>query len=299
MQAPCLGVIDVGSNSIRLLVGRAQGGQVERLFGHRITTRMLQGVRDGLLTEKAIGENAAAIAELTRLARAHGAQRVLAFGTSALRDAGNREALSDRTQQLCGVRVTLLSGEEEASLAYSGCASEGRCGVIDIGGGSTELLVGADGKVLFAGSARMGAVRLMDRTCGAYDDPEALVQAAQAALEPALAGGLGLPVDRYIGEGGTITTLAAMTWRVSKYTPDAIEHCPLTRQGAQEWLIRLCCMDVEARRAIPGLPAHRADVIPFGTAILCAVMRLTGAQTVYATDRDNLDGYIRLHTSTV
>ena len=110
MQAPCLGVIDVGSNSIRLLVGRAQGGQVERLFGHRITTRMLQGVRDGLLTEKAIGENAATIAELTRLARAHGAQRVLAFGTSALRDAVNREALSDRTQQLCGVRVTLLSG---------------------------------------------------------------------------------------------------------------------------------------------------------------------------------------------
>ena len=294
-----VGVIDVGSNSVRLLVAGAEDGGIRTLCSRRITTRMMLGVKNGNLTEDAIQTNARAIAELAASAREAGAEAVFAFGTSALRDSANREALSDRTEALCGIRVALMSGEEEAQLAYGGCAPEGRCGIIDIGGGSSELLVGADGKVLYADSARIGAIRLMDMMGGNDRDPERLVETALAIVGPVAQGAKGLPVDRWIGEGGSITTLAAICWQVDKYAPDAIENCPLTRGWVEEWLCRLCAMPMEERLRLPGLPAHRADAIPFGAAILAAEMRATGAPVVYATDHDNLEGYIRLYLQEV
>lgn len=293
MDTHCLGVLDVGSNSIRLMVARLEAGQLRILHKNRATTRMISGVVEGCLTAEAIEQNAQVIAEFTREAYQAGANEVFAFGTSALRDAKNREVLSDRTEALCGVRVRLMSGEQEAQLAYSGCAPAGRCAVLDIGGGSSEVICGAEGKVLFAASAQMGAVRLMNRLGAQETDAEKMVAEAVRVIEPVVKPVRALTVDRWIGVGGTITTLAAMTWKVSKYTPDAIEQCPLTLEGVETWLDSLTHMSLEARRALPGLPAHRADVIPFGAAILAAEMRLNGAQVVYATDHDNLEGFIR------
>lgn len=294
MQGRILGAVDVGSNSIRLMVARVADQRVQVLATRRITTRMILGVKEGVLSAQAIESNAQAVAELALNARAQGAEAVFAFGTSAMRDAVNRDELIRRAQALCGVEIEVLSGEEEAQMAYGGCAPSGRCGVIDIGGGSSEVLCGQDGRVRFAASAQMGAVRLMQRMDGDDSDAERLILEARRALSPVVAPAREQAVERWIGVGGTITTLAAMTWRVSKYAPDAIEQCPLTRAGAEDWLRRLVSLGLEERRQIPGLPAHRADVIPFGAAILCAVMEETGAQTVYATDHDNLEGFLRL-----
>ena len=266
MQARILGAIDVGSNSIRLMVARVADHKVEVLATRRITTRMILGVVDGYLTGEAIERNAQAIASLAGEAREKGAEEVLAFGTSAMRDAKNRGALIERTREMCGV--------------------------IDIGGGSSEVLCGRDGQVRFAASAQMGAVRLMNRLAGDDSDPVRLIEAAREVVHPVVAPAKSLGERRWLGVGGTITTLAAMTWGVSKYTPDAIENCPITREGARAWLDRLCSLTVEQRKDIKGLPAHRADVIAFGAAILCAVMDEVGAQVVYATDHDNLEGML-------
>ena len=117
MQARILGAIDVGSNSIRLMVARVADHKVEVLVTRRITTRMILGVVDGYLTGEAIERNAQAIASLAGEAREKGAEEVLAFGTSAMRDAKNRDALIERTREMCGVTIQVLSGEEEAQMA--------------------------------------------------------------------------------------------------------------------------------------------------------------------------------------
>lgn len=295
MQARILGAIDVGSNSIRLMVARVADHRAKVLATRRITTRMILGVENGFLTGEAIERNAQAIASMVEEARAKGVEEVLAFGTSAMRDAKNRDALIERTREVCGVTIQVLSGEEEAQMAYGGCAPEGECGVIDIGGGSSEVLCGRDGQVRFAASAQIGAVRLMNRLTGDDSDPVRLIKAAREVVRPVAAPARSLGERRWLGVGGTITTLAAMTWGVSKYTSDAIENCPITREGARTWLDRLCSLSIEQRKAIEGLPAHRADVITFGAAILCAVMDEVGAQVVYATDHDNLEGFLTRH----
>lgn len=285
--------IDVGSNSVRLMAARYENEQLSVLHTGRITTRLMNGVKDGVLSGESAENTAQAIAAHAETARQLGADLIHAFGTSALRDAKNSEAFSDRTEQLCGLRVRIISGVEEAQLAYAGAAPKGRCGVIDIGGGSTELIVGENGRMLRAHSAQLGAVRLMNELDG-RQNPEEMIKAAaerlQKTIETVCTGGA---PDKWIGVGGTITTLAAMSKKVSKYTPNAIEDYPLTAECVRNWLDTLCRMPIEERRFLIGLTPNRADIIPYGAAILLAVMKGAKADPVHACDHDNLEGYIR------
>ena len=286
--------IDVGSNSVRLMVARSEGEQLSVLHTGRITTRLMNGVTDGVLQGESAENTALAVAAHVETARQLGANLIHAFGTSALRDAKNSDYFSDRTETLCGLRVNIISGVEEAQLAYAGAAPKGKCGVIDIGGGSTELIVGKDGQMLRAHSAQLGAVRLMNELNG-RQDPDEMVAAAEERLQNTIGTVCTDAPDKWIGVGGTITTLAAMSKKVSKYTPHAIEDYPLTEELVRKWLKSLVEMPVEERRFLIGLTPNRADIIPYGTAILLAVMKSAKADPVHACDRDNLEGYIRRH----
>lgn len=284
--------IDVGSNSVRLMVARSEGDRLSVLHTGRITTRLMNGVINGELAGESVENTALAVAAHAETARQMGADLIHAFGTSALRDAKNSQSFSDRTEALCGLRVNIISGVEEAQLAYAGAAPTGKCGVIDIGGGSTELIVGADGQMLRAHSAQLGAVRLMNELDG-RQNPEEMVEAAAERLKKTVQTVCTDAPDKWIGVGGTITTLAAMSKKVSKYTPNAIQDYPLTEELIEKWLKSLCEMPVEERRLLIGLTPNRADIIPYGTAILLAVMRSAKASPVHACDHDNLEGYIR------
>lgn len=286
--------IDVGSNSVRLMVAQSEDGQLTVLHTGRITTRLMNGVADGVLQGESVENTALAVAAHVETARKMGADLIHAFGTSALRDAKNSDHFSDRTQALCGLRVNIISGVEEAQLAYAGAAPAGKCGVIDIGGGSTELIVGKDGQMLRAHSAQLGAVRLMNEL-GGRQDPAEMVSAAEERLQKTIETVCTDAPDKWIGVGGTITTLAAMSKKVSKYTPHAIEDYPLTGELTEKWLKSLVEMPVEERRLLIGLTPNRADIIPYGAAILLAVIRRAKADPVHACDRDNLEGYIRRH----
>ena len=292
MSTHILSAIDVGSNSVRMMLAAESDGHIAVLNTQRITTRLLNGVENGLLSGESVDRTAQAVAELCGMARAQGADLIDAFGTSALRDAQNREDFSDRTEELCGLRVKLISGVEEAQLAYAGAGPEGKCGVIDIGGGSTELIVGNDGQMLRAHSAQLGAVRLAGELCG-REDPDEMCALAETRLHETVDIVCTDHPDKWIGVGGTITTLAAMTKRVARYSPDAIDNFPLTEETVESWLHALCEMPVEERRLLVGINPQRADIIAHGTAILLTVMRMTHAGTVHACDHDNLEGYIR------
>ena len=287
-------VIDVGSNSVRLMTALVEDTRVTPLEKELATTRLIYGMKDSVLTDEAIERTARAIAGFVDMSGRAGSERIDIFGTSAMRDASNADALNDRLEELCGRRVSVISGEEEAALAFAGAAPAGKCGVIDIGGGSTEMICGEDGKSACALSAPVGAVRLMDALPD-QTPPEKMVEAAEKIIEPCARTIAVYPVEKWMGVGGTITTLAAMDKKVSKYTPGAIENWPVTLENTLGWLDRLCAMNLAERRGLVGLPERRADIIPYGAAILAAVMRRLGLRAVHACDHDNLEGYIRRH----
>ena len=292
MKSITCAAIDVGSNSVRLMIARCDGAQLTILHTDRSTTRLMTGVRDGILSGESVEATAQAVAAHAETARRMGADLIHAFGTSALRDAKNSASFSDRTQALCGLRVKIISGVEEAQLAYAGAAPDGKCGVIDIGGGSTELIIGADGQMLRAHSAQLGAVRLMNELDGRLNPVEMVRFAAERLRKTVEIVCTDAP-DKWIGVGGTITTLTAMSKQVSKYTPSTIYDYPLSEECVRGWLTRLCEMPVEERKQLVGLTPNRADIIPYGAAILLAVIRSAKTDPVYACDRDNLEGYIR------
>ncbi len=286
-------VIDVGSNSVRLLVAGRSGGQFFPIYTGRVVTRLLEGLRDGVLSAPAMARTAEAIQALAAEARALGAQEIEAFGTSAMRDGGkNSRDLIEKAAR-AGVSLRVLSGEEEARLAYAGAAPAGNSGVIDIGGGSTEFMTGRDGQVLAAASAQMGAVRLKEMS-GGGTDPKKLLARARAALEPAARTALiPPPEDGWVAVGGTFTALAAMEQRLSRYDAAKIQGFRLTAGAAYAWLSRLTGMTNEERLKIPGLIPERADIIPFGAAIAAACFGLVGVPFVTVSDRDNLLGYLK------
>lgn len=292
MNPQIYAAIDVGSNSVRLLIAREEDGFLRHIYSTRSTTRLMNGVKDSLLIGEPVENTAQAVSNFVKTARRIGAAHIDAFGTSALRDAKNSDSFSDRTEELCGVRVKVISGVDEAQLAFAGAAPFGKCGVIDIGGGSTELIIGENGQMLRAHSAQVGAVRLMN-LLQARLNPQEMYAAACDLLKDTVSSVCTDAPEKWIGVGGTITTLAAMSKQVSKYSPNAIADYPLTEEKIHDWLHRLCVMTVEERCGLIGLQSARADVIPYGTAILLAVIRMAHAEPVHACDHDNLEGYIR------
>ncbi len=286
-----LGVLDVGSNSVRLWVGQWAQGRPVSLHTQKVTTRLLSGMADGLLCPESIDRTAQAIALLADRARALGALQVEGFGTSAMRDGRNRDVLIALARQ-SGVELRVLSGEEEAGLAYGGAAPQGRRGVLDIGGGSTELLAGRDGVPLAAFSAQMGAVRLAE-VLGRNLQPHSLLDRARQALIPAWDAVSSCPVDGWVGVGGTITSLAAMDLALVPYDPNKVQGHPLTFQTVQTQFYRLCSLSLDQRKALPGLDPLRADIIPYGAAILLAFFQLSGVDRLVASEQDNLLGYVR------
>ena len=285
-------VLDIGSNSVRLLVAGRSGGQFFGVHTGRIVTRLLEGLKDGTLDPRSMERTLHAIKALSDEARALGVEEISGFGTSAMRDGHkNSRLLIDRAAEM-GVTVRVLPGEEEAALAYLGAAPGGSAGVIDIGGGSTEFMTGRDGKVLAASSAQMGAVRLKEMS--GETDRDKLLTTARAALEPSARAALKFPPeDGWVAVGGTFTALAAMELRLTRYEADKVQDFKLTAEATHRWFTRLTGMSQAERLEIPGLIPERADIIPYGAAIAAACFDLIEVPTVTISDRDNLLGYLR------
>ena len=285
-------VLDIGSNSVRLLVAGRSGGQFFGVHTGRIVTRLLEGLKDGALDPRSMERTLHAIKTLSDEARALGVEEISGFGTSAMRDGHkNSRLLIDRAAEM-GVTVRVLPGEEEAALAYLGAAPGGSAGVIDIGGGSTEFMTGRDGKVLAASSAQMGAVRLKEMS--GETDRDKLLTTARAALEPSARAALKFPPeDGWVAVGGTFTALAAMELRLTRYEADKVQDFKLTAEATHRWFTRLTGMSQAERLEIPGLIPERADIIPYGAAIAAACFDLIEVPTVTISDRDNLLGYLR------
>lgn len=281
-----VGVIDIGTNSTRLLVADvAPTGRLAVVKTALVTTRLGEEITAGILTEAAMQRTARVVAGFRAEAEALGACRVVVAGTSAVRDAANRAAFLRLIEEKCGLKVRVLAGEEEASYGWQGVlaglpADPVRTLVLDIGGGSTEFCWQEGGGLLSA-SLPVGAVRL---TLSGRDDA-----ALSAALAPVVTRLRGRSWD-LVGVGGTITTLAAMAQRLERFDPSRVHGYLLSRREVEELLAALLAATLEERRRMPGLQPERADIIPAGARILRAVMQGLAAPAVRVSEFDLLHG---------
>lgn len=282
--------IDIGSNSVRLLVADVNGDEFKPLFKRINTTRLHEGLSEnGMLFGEPAQRTRAAIADFARQARNAGVsgENIRAFATSAVRDAENGGDFIKDVRGECGVNIRLLTGQQEARCAFFAAALPGgECGVIDIGGASTEMICGSGADVRAAYSAQMGAVRLR-KMLGGDNSVERMLETSAQVLRPGIDAVSPLP-NKFVGVAGTITTLYALKIGLAVYDPDRIQGGWLSRDEVEKQLYTLNALSVEERRKLPGMPERRAEIIDYGAAILVSFLRMAGLEGLYVSDRDNL-----------
>ena len=280
-----VGVVDLGTNSTRLLVADVDGEHVEEVARRTTITRLGEGVDERRkLLPLPVARVRNVLSEYRRELEQLGAERVLAIGTSAVRDAENGEAFLGEIEWSYGFASRLLSGEEEARLTRRGVANGRALGedtlVLDVGGGSTELITASRRTSIDVGSVRL-TERHLRSDPPTHEELETAAEAVRAVL-PALD-----PNDA-IGVAGTVTTLAAL--ELGAYDPRRVHGCRLSRGAVAAQLERLVSLPLAERRELPGLEPERAPVIVGGAIVVREVLDRYGLDALEASERDLLHG---------
>ena len=282
-------IVDLGSNSLRLLLGTYDGKEWHNEPKRLWTTRLGKRAADGQLTEEAMTRSLDALKEIQGLIGSYGAARVVGVATSAVREASNGEAFMAEAVKVCPMEPNVITGEEEAALGFAGAISsfpgdERHFGLIDIGGGSTEIALGTAEGAYWNRSYPIGAVRLKERS---DEGPQEVWQETRPWFDPLPIEG---PFGEFIAVGGTATTLAAMHLKMTEYNPGLIQGHQLTRAVIEGMILELRYMTPEERLQVPGLPATRADIIVAGAEILTSFMDWHEIPHVIVSERDGMEG---------
>jgi exopolyphosphatase / guanosine-5'-triphosphate,3'-diphosphate pyrophosphatase len=291
-----VGAVDIGTNSTRLLVADVSenGGmaEVERLLeitrlGDRVDAERRLGDEPMARVHAVLDRYAARAAQVE-------AEAVLAIATSAVRDAENGADFLRDVGDRHGFVVRLLSGTDEAELTYRGVCSRAEIAdgtlICDIGGGSTELILGGPDGVRDRESLDIGCVRLSERHLHADPPAPAEVAALRAEAAAALPERLTGPAQALVGVAGTVTTLATIDMGLEAELPEVIDGHPLAAETVERLLADLAALPLERRRLVRGLMPERAPTIVAGTVILTAILEATGSDTVTVSERDILHG---------
>jgi exopolyphosphatase / guanosine-5'-triphosphate,3'-diphosphate pyrophosphatase len=278
-----VGVVDLGTNSTRLLVADVDDGHVDEVSRELTITRLGEGVDERCkLLPLPMTRVRNVLTDYRRELEQLHAERVLAIGTSAVRDAENGEAFLGEIEWSYGFATRLLSGDEEAALTFRGVSDRRELDpqtlVLDVGGGSTELILGGERTSLDIGSVRLTG-RFLHSDPPTGDELEAAARAIELPdLEPTSA----------IGVAGTVTTLAAL--ELGGYDPERVHGHRITREAVDTQLERLASLPLAERRELPGLEPERAPVIIGGALIVREVLDRYGLDAIEASERDLLHG---------
>jgi len=277
-MAARLASFDLGTNTFLLLIADLQDGRLTPVCERETIVRLGKDVdAAGNLHADAMQRGLRCLQEYLRLAREHRAAQIIAVGTSALRDAANREEFLQRVQAETGLTVQIISGETEARLTYLGALSSQPqlaepIAMVDIGGGSTEIVTGTYEKMYSARSVDIGSVRLTERFL--HSDPvtaEEVAALRQQALQVILATWTRdelHTIRSLVGTAGTITTLAAMAQQLTEYDPGHIDGYVLSKKMLRTLVAQLSGLTIAQRKKLAGLSPARADVILAGALIL-------------------------------
>jgi exopolyphosphatase/guanosine-5'-triphosphate,3'-diphosphate pyrophosphatase len=295
--------LDCGTNSLRLLIADVDGDDLSDVVRRMEIVRLGEGVdRTGRLSEAALGRTFTVLDSYAEQIRAAGVERIRMVATSATRDAENRSVFVAGVRDRLGVEPDVVSGDGEAALSFEGATRElsGTAGfaapylVVDIGGGSTELVLGDESGPRSARSTDIGCVRMTERHL--HDDPPtaAQVRAALVDVDAALdEAARTVPIHEartLVGLAGTVTTVVALAIGLDAYDAERIHHARVSAAEVAAVTSSLLAATREERAAMPVMHPGRVDVIGGGALILDAVVRHVGLDVLVASEHDILDG---------
>jgi exopolyphosphatase/guanosine-5'-triphosphate,3'-diphosphate pyrophosphatase len=301
--------IDIGTNTIRMLIADiSSAGAFTPLRCERVITRLGEGFHTGgMLSESACRRSMKALDAFAHLIKSYPVTRVHAVATSVVREAGNGAAFCSRVAQQTGHEVKVLSGSEEARLTLAGVLwsvrADDLCLIVDIGGGSTELILARDGLSLHAASIRLGVVHLSESLLHSDPPSQPEMRSLKAIIHDRFDAAIAhdfssaLPAlkpssVRLIGTAGTITTLAAIDLNMTQYDPARITNHCLSRSALDAIFHRLAGMKRKQRTIIAGLEKGREDLIIPGAALLLHLMNRFGFETITVSDGGLLEGIL-------
>lgn len=294
-----IGTIDIGTNSMRLLIADYIDGKIEGRKKYVNTTRIGQGVdKEGYIREEALKRNLDALEEFAKICEDEKCKAIYCMGTSALRDSKNGNVFVDRAKESTGINVDIISGNEESNLGFIGVL-EGLEGdepilVIDIGGGSTEFIIGDREGIKFAKSENVGALRMTEKFL--KQDPiceeefnqmsDFIYKEVKDTLDYINEKG----IKKLVGIGGTITSLSAMNQELEVYSMEKIHNSEVSIEDIKKILQNLKQMTLNDKKTLKGLQAKRADIITAGVEILNIIMENLEIEKIIVSEYDNLEG---------
>lgn len=296
-----LAAIDIGTNSMRLLIADFEDGVLKSRKKFVNSTRIGEGVdKNGIINEEAIERNINAINEFKKICNEEMCEDVFCMGTSALRDSKNSEDFIKRSKDLTGIDIDILSGIEEANLGLAGVVegleNDMEVLVVDIGGGSTEFIIGDLSGIKYNISLNIGALRMTEKFLekdpvdeGEYSSFSLFVE---EEVEKVLNDISDMKVDRLVGIGGTITSLSAMNQKLEVYSMDKIHNSKLCIKDIDNILQNLKIMTLDDKKALAGLQKKRADIITAGVGILDIIMKKLEIDEITVSEFDNLEGLL-------
>ena len=276
------GVIDIGSNSVRLMLA----DENKTLYKKVKTTRLAEGMGEQLLLKaEPIERTAHAVSFFKQQAINDGAQKVFAFATASVRQASNAKEFLLAVKKLCGLDVEVVSGQMEATLGANGALNGKDGAIIDVGGASTEISVIKDGKMIYCKSIDLGVVKIKDAVGQNFDAVTELVgQKIESFGE--------IPFSKFYGIGGTATSLAGILLELEPYDRNKVHGYEVSLEQIIELNKKLFSMTEQEKRKLKGLQPERAGVIAGGCAVILAVLKKVGATFFTVSENDNLEGYL-------
>ena len=298
-----VGTIDIGTNSMRLLIADYKNNKIENREKYINTTRIGQGVdKEGYITEEAMQRNLKALKEFSDKCKEEKCEKVYCMGTSALRDSKNGQDFVNRAKELTNIDVKIICGDEESNLGFMGVL-EGTDGnkkddilVIDIGGGSTEFIIGNEEGIKFCKSENVGALRMTEKfiTTDPISDEEfnAMTDFIEETISSTLDNVKHMHISKLVGIGGAITSLSAMNQQLEVYSMEKVHNSVVTKKDLEKILQNLKNMTLNDKKTIKGLQPKRADIITAGVKILHIIMKKLEFETIVISEYDNLEGLL-------
>lgn len=297
-----IAAIDIGTNSMRLLLCDYDGITIKNKQKQLIVTRMGQNLSaKGIISSEAIERNINALEIFYRKALDYGAEKIIAIATSAVRDAKNRDMFLDEAKARTGIEIRVISGEAEAELGITGVLSEFNESsedilVVDIGGGSTELVYGSLSGIKFSISINAGTVRMTEGFITENPIKQSEIQSLRNNLNSLFENPISrlkaLKIDKVLAIGGTATSIAAMYHNISIYDPQKVHNTVIDIEYLNDIFEKLKNMTIEQRYEVKGLQRERADVIPAGIYILLFLLQSLDIKSFIVSENDNLEGAV-------
>jgi exopolyphosphatase / guanosine-5'-triphosphate,3'-diphosphate pyrophosphatase len=290
---PKYAVIDIGTNSVKFNISeRREEGRWQTIVDRAEITRLGEGLQEaGEINADAMERTVSAIAAMAEEARRNDVAAIAAVGTMGMRTAGNSLQFIHAVEQRCGLKIEIISGDEEGRLAYIAVKSglglaQGALAIFDTGGGSSQFTFGHGDTVQERFSVNVGAVRYTEKYGLTGIVPPDQLEAALQAISTDLRQLDNRPSpDALVGMGGAITNLAAVKHNLAKYDPNVIQGSTIERSEVARQIALLCSKSLDDRRKIVGLQPKRADIILAGACIVKTVMEKLGKDTLSVSDR--------------